>query len=194
MHKNMFQRITVYIMDASEFRTLRDYFGMHPVLSVAYGNIFTQKADCVITAGQSFGMMDGGIDGHVNAFFDRIEGRVQHTILEKWQGELPVGASIVFPTPDNSTFRYLCYTPTMRVPEDVSQTLNAYLAMRGALVECAKHGISTLSVPLLCAGAGTMPAINVLNQIHAAYESFTNPPARNWIEIHSEDRKLRRSS
>jgi O-acetyl-ADP-ribose deacetylase (regulator of RNase III) len=186
----MIDRITVFVMDRGEYATVKDFFGDHPVLAVAYGNIFVQQADCMVTAGQSFGMMDGGIDGHTNAFFDMIEGRVQNGIMDRWRGEMPVGAAMVFSTPDNSTFRFLCYAPTMRVPCDVSTTCNAYLAMRGALLACAQHDIRTISVPLLCRGAGQMPAVEVLRQIRCAYESFRRPVARNWIDIHSENRRL----
>ena len=52
--------------------------------------------------------------------------------------------------------------PTMRVPEDVSKTLNAYLAMRAALVAALQHNaqkeqtMRVVAVPGLCTGVGRM--------------------------------------
>lgn len=179
----VFQKIKVVILDQKEYNLYADYFKGHEVLEIVYGNIFNCKADCMITAGQSFGMMDGGIDGHTNYFFNMIEKKVQNEIIEKWKGELPVGASLILDTPDNSNFKYLCYCPTMRVPCNVSKTQNAYYSMRGALVECDKYNIETIVTPLLCRGVGCMHPEKILHQIRHAYETFNNPTKRDWKDI-----------
>lgn len=180
-------RISVFIYDAKEYTEWKDFYGKHPVLKIEYGNVFNTYADCFITAGQSYGMMDGGIDGHCNYFFDRIEKRVQSKILSEWYGELPVGAAIVLPTPENSHFKFLCYAPTMRVPMNVADTINAYLAMRAALVECSQMSlIKTIAVPMLCRGVGRMSCENILKQIKHAYDTFMNPTPRNWGAIIKE--------
>jgi O-acetyl-ADP-ribose deacetylase (regulator of RNase III) len=184
-----FQKVYVCIYDQKEYRQYKDAYAGHPVLEIVYGNIFNHHADCLITAANSFGMMDGGIDGHVNYFFDMIEKRVQRRILDEWRGELPVGCSLVFDTPKNSRYQYLCCSPTMRVPTNVSQTMNAYLAMRGALVECSKFDIKTVITPLLCRGVGCMDTGEILRQIKRAYDSFCSPTERDWFAI-SEDQSL----
>lgn len=180
-----FTKIKVFIYDEKEYKKYKSVFDGHPVLQVCYGNVFNESADCFITCGQSYGMMDGGIDGHTNYFFDRIERRVQDKINTKWRGELPVGASIVLATPTNAKYKHLCYAPTMRVPMNVAKTNNAYLAMRGALVECSKkkYQIKTIVVPLLCRGVGRMPCKKILDQILHAYNTFVRPTPRIWKEI-----------
>jgi len=92
-------RVLVYVLD----RALAErHAGDHREgVSVVHGDIFRcAEAECLVTAGNSFGMMDGGIDGLVNYQFDMIEGRVQAEIAAPpWRGELPVGAAILVDAP-----------------------------------------------------------------------------------------------
>ena len=145
----MFQNITIFILNRHEYDIHKDFLIDHPIFRIEYGNIFNSTADCFITAGQSFGMMVGGIDGDTNYFFGMIDKQIQDIIIHNWYGEIPVGVSIVLNTSHNKNFKYLCYSPTMRVPSDVSNSINAYLAFRGALVECAKYNIKSICTPLL---------------------------------------------
>lgn len=183
----MIEKVRVFIYNQEEYRTNKDAYANHPILEIEYGNIFNHKSDCLITAGNSYGMMDGGIDGTVNCFFDMIEERVQDKIMRKWYGELPVGCSLVFDTSSNNKFKYLCYSPTMRIPGNVVKSINAYHAMRGALIECSKYkDIKSISVPLLCRGVGCMQPEEVLHQIKHAFETFTNPTKREWHAINDD--------
>ena len=72
-------RVLVYVQD----RALAEKHAhtWHPGVAVVHGDIFQcRDAECLVTAGNSFGMMDGGIDGTVNYQFDMIEPRVQTAI------------------------------------------------------------------------------------------------------------------
>ena len=183
----MFEEIRVFVYNRQEYEQYKNAYSDHPVLKVRYGNIFNDKSDAFVTAGNSFAMCDGGIDGHMNVFFGMIEKRIQQKVLDEWRGELPVGASLLFDTPENSHFRYLCYSPTMRIPMRVPDSINAYLAMRGALVECSKvPTIKTISVPLLCRGVGLMEIGDILKQIWHAYNTVVHPTPRNWRAITQE--------
>lgn len=53
-------------------------------------------------------------------------------------GELLVGQALVMPT-NSARLRYVVVAPTMRVPTDVSDTVNAYLAMRAILRTVEAH-------------------------------------------------------
>lgn len=186
-----FSKIYIVIYDKLEYEEYKNFFYNHPVLEILYGNIFNYKADAFITAGNSFGLMDGGIDGHVNYFFDHIENRVQRKIMSDWKGELPVGVSIVFHVSGNNNYKYLCYSPTMRTPGPIPDSYNAYLAFRGALIECSKYSeISTIILPLLCRGVGCMKIEKILKQFQLAYDSFNQPIPRDWFRINDQTTKL----
>lgn len=182
--------IRVCILDRDIYNTYKHYFDNDDTIDIVYGNIFNYKADCMITAGNSFGMMDGGIDGHVNYFFDYIQTDVQKAIKEKWAGECPVGASVIVPvdhTKNAMGCHYLCYSPTMRTPGIVSKTINAYLATRGALVECSKiPDISEIIMPMVCLGVGRMDPGTILHQIKLAVKTFNNPTKYDWFDINEQ--------
>ena len=73
--------VHVHIYDQCEYEKHKDYYNDCDNLQIHYGNIFNFKADALVTAGNSFGMMDGGIDGAVAYFFKDIEQRVQKKII-----------------------------------------------------------------------------------------------------------------
>ena len=202
--------LTVYVLDRRVYESVRGIYDDDTTcpagLSVVCGDIFgaADSYDCMVTAGNSFGMMDGGIDGTANYFFGHIESAVQEAIVRDWAGELPVGAAIVLhvkPQPLRARCRYMCYAPTMRVPGPCDPTsLQAYHAMRGALVsiracsndkQVAIERIDRIAVPLLCHGVGGMPVAKVLVQIRAAYESVESAPLpRDWHDINAQHAAL----
>ena len=80
----------------------------------------------------------------------------------------------------------------MRTPSACPRSINAYLAMRGALVACAEFtaqipAIRTIAVPLLCHGVGRMDPDVVIHQIRHAWDTFARPTPPRWIAI-SDDR------
>jgi hypothetical protein len=68
----------------------------------------------------------------------------------------------------------LISAPTMFLPQDVSQTRNAYWAMIAVLVAADKlpDDIHTVVVPSLCCGWGRMLPVVAANQMREAYDDF----------------------
>ncbi|GMA15190.1 hypothetical protein GCM10025871_15210 [Deinococcus metallilatus] len=133
------------------------------------------KADAVVSPANSFGFMDGGIDLiYVSKFGWDLQTRLRTQLCEKHDGELPVGQALVIETYD-SEIPYLISAPTMRVPSDVSLTINAYLAFRAVLRVIQKHNtqhpapIKSIVCPGLCTAIGKMPADRSARQMAAAY-------------------------
>ena len=66
----------------------------------------------------------------------------------------------------------------MRVPENVADTLNAYLAFRAALVAVLRHNanvgqpVRTLAAPGMATGVGRIPCAVSAMQMRAAYDSL----------------------
>lgn len=72
--------------------------------------------DCMVSAANSFGLMDGGVDLAIRNFFGiQLEEAVQQYILDNYHGEQPVGTSFIIET-GNPKHPFLAHTPTMRVP------------------------------------------------------------------------------
>jgi O-acetyl-ADP-ribose deacetylase (regulator of RNase III) len=126
--------------------------------------------------------MDGGLD---RAIRDQlgflVERKVQELIDEKYHGELPVGCAEVVAT-GHPRWRYLIVAPTMRVPEPIPFTINAYLAFRASLVAVQNHnrGLGRREIDsLVCCGLGTgigqVGANKCAMQMRAAYQVITRP-------------------
>src|SRR5262245_274471 len=90
--------------------------------------------DCMVSAANSFGLMDGGVDGAITNFFgDQLMIRVQQRILDDYLGEQPIGTSLIVET-QNIKHPYIAHTPTMRVPTSIAETENVYTAMWAMLL------------------------------------------------------------
>src|SRR6478672_8699414 len=108
-------------------------FPAHDRLELHKGDFFARSADAMVSPGNSFGVMNAGLDAAIRAVLGQLtERRVQETIVDRHHGELPVGTAIVVAT-EHERWPYLVVAPTKRVPECVADTLNAYLAFRAAL-------------------------------------------------------------
>jgi O-acetyl-ADP-ribose deacetylase (regulator of RNase III) len=122
---------------------------------------------------------------------------VQERILVVHHGEMPVGTAEVVPT-DNTEWPYLVVAPTMRVPEPVGSTLNAYLAFRALLLAVVRFNIAqggrairSLRVPGLCTGVGGMSPRRCAAQMRVALEAVRCRPRIAGVdEIHRVHRAM----
>jgi O-acetyl-ADP-ribose deacetylase (regulator of RNase III) len=146
--------------------------------------------DCIVSPGNSFGLMTGGIDKHIIEFFGQdLMKRVQGVINVRYFGEQPVGTSILVGT-GHYTHRFLCHAPTMRVPKVIKGTDAPYLAMRAVLIEImyggySDLGINTILIPGLGAGTGLMNLKSVAHQMYWAYMSIKNPYVGKPSMVHA---------
>lgn len=92
-------------------------FQEYPEVAVFNGRFEQIPAfDCMVSAANSFGLMDGGVDLAITNFFGAaLQTRVQQVILARYNGEQPVGTSFIVET-GHPAHPFLAHTPTMRVP------------------------------------------------------------------------------
>lgn len=133
--------------------------------------------DCLVTPGNSFGLMDGGMDAEVTHYFgEQLQDKVQDYILENYYGEQPVGTSFIVET-GNSSFPYLAHTPTMRIPMNISQTDSVYRATRATLMVTENHdNIKNVAIPAFGYGSGFMIARDVAYQMSKAFLQILSKP------------------
>jgi len=146
-------------------------FARYPSVRVLHGSIFDTDADALVSPANSFGIMDGGLDGKLRDYFGHsIEHAVRERIRTQFHGELPVGLATVVET-GHAPHRYLISAPTMRYPKDVSQTVNAYLATKATLYVAGAHPEPlSIAIPGFCALTGGMSPTQVARQMRIAYE------------------------
>lgn len=173
----------------------REFAGV-PSVTVSCGDIFSTKtgvirasepidvtADAIISPTNSFGFMDGGIDAvYTYQFGEGLQDRLQALIAEDHGGELPVGMAVIVPT-NHPDIPWCISAPTMRVPRDVADSVNAYLAFRAALRVVLEHNarglppIRRLLSPGLATAVGRMPVGRCARQMRAAWDRVLSPRA-----------------
>lgn len=167
-------------------------------VEVVRGDYFSTPAEAMVSPANSFGVMDGGLDLAIRDGLGlHVEQRVRERIASAHHGELPVGVAEIVETND-ARWPLLVCAPTMRVPEDASRTLNAYLAFRAILLALARYGrergapVRSVVCPGLCTGVGATAPRRCAAQMRVAWRQVTGPattPAFN--EIHRVHHALR---
>ncbi|WHI49671.1 macro domain-containing protein [Microbulbifer sp. MLAF003] len=190
----------IYLIDRSKdlVEAWRQVFEGIDIFEVVEGDYFSISADAMVSPANSFGIMDGGLDLPIrNTLGFEVEERLQERIKSDFHGELPVGAAIIVPT-SNDSWPYLIAAPTMRVPEDISTTLNAYHAFRAILnsVQMFNQSPNGCQInSIVCSGLGTgignLSVRRCAGHMRAAY-SYLSKPSRipSYNEIHESHKKL----
>ena len=152
-----------------------------------------KEYDCLVSAANSFGIMDGGIDLAIRNYFgQQIQTKVQKIISKEYFGEQPIGTSFIVET-GSKEHPYLAHSPTMTVPMDISQTLNVYHAMMATLQAIAKFNLKANKKrkkinTVVCCGLGTLTGRMLpdvaSHQMSSAYKNFlqnnTKPHKKSW--------------
>jgi O-acetyl-ADP-ribose deacetylase (regulator of RNase III) len=177
-------------------RAWRHAFEDIEVVEVIEGDYFAREAEAMVSPANSFGIMDGGIDAAIRDTLGfTVQQRLQRMIVERHHGELRVGCAEIVETGD-ARWPLLVCAPTMRIPESVATTLNAYLAFRSALLACARHPrpIASLTCCGLATGIGGMDPMRCAVQMRMAYRHATGP-ARipSFNQIHAVHEALRKA-
>ena len=170
----------------------KQVFSSYPEVEVLQGDYFQQSADAIVSPANSFGIMDGGLDLAIrNELGFQIETDIQEVILNKYHGEMPIGSAEIINTSHNK-WSYLIAAPTMRIPENIAFTLNAYISFRAILIAINNFNESKPNRPitsLVCSGLGTgigsLEPVKCAAQMRAAYK-LINEPAKisSFAEIH----------
>lgn len=148
--------------------------------------------DCFVTAGNSFGIMNAGIDAAVAQFHgESLVKAIQYHIMDQFLGEQPIGTCFVQQT-GNAHCPFVAHAPTMRVPGSIAGTDKVYSATWAAFVSVYRHNansesedqVNTLVFPAMGAGFGGVPFTEVARQMAAAYHHYLNPPHRmDWDTV-----------
>jgi O-acetyl-ADP-ribose deacetylase (regulator of RNase III) len=179
-------RVSLVDRHAEATRALAAAFADADAVEVVEGDLLSLGCDAVVSPANSFGDMGGGIDKAIDDFLGgAAQKAVMAAIAEHFLGELPVGMATVVELA-GPRLAFVVAAPTVRVPVSVAGTINAYLAMRAALVAVLRHNeggrpIRSLGVPGLCTGVGGMHPVEAANQMKAAYESVVGGRWRQVI-------------
>jgi O-acetyl-ADP-ribose deacetylase (regulator of RNase III) len=179
---------------------LEQQFSGLPNVEIACGRFEDlPEFDCMVSAANSFGLMDGGVDAAIIRFFgSSLMERVQQRILQEYLGEQPVGTSIIVET-GHPKHLFVAHTPTMRVPMPIARTDNVYCAMWAMLLAVRVHNqrdarlIEVVACPGLGTATGRVPPEGAARQMALAYRNFLHPPDRmDWRFAHARQQAIGR--
>lgn len=147
--------------------------------------------DLIVSAGNSFGLMDGGLDAAIAHMIPGIQDAVQERVASYYCGEMPVGTCMIVPTSD-ARFPYIAYTPTMRYPRMIAAELvydstRAFLlAVRQWNLEHEAEPIETIACPGLGTATGGVGVFHAARVMRLAWNVVVErPPAfyLDWDEV-----------
>jgi len=189
-------------------------FNGFPDVEVVFKRFEDTDFDCVVSAANAFGLMDGGVDQRITDYCGvEMMHRVQQRIIDEFAGEQPVGTSIIVPGVTAGMLgtekrfdrmKYVAHTPTMRVPRDVMGSDNPYRAMKAALLAVRNHNrsidlgllpgesrINSLVTPGLATLCGRVPYDKAAKQMATATYHVMNPPKMiNWYYASDRDGQI----
>ena len=141
--------------------------------------------NAIVSPANSFGDLQGGIDlVYYKKFGYVLEEKIQKMIIKQKFGELVIGDALIIPIGGGYNYDYLISAPTMRVPMDIRNTVNVYLAFRAVLIELikfnsqtgySKYNIKHVVCPGLGTGIGKISAEMCAKQMLQAYSVMINP-------------------
>jgi O-acetyl-ADP-ribose deacetylase (regulator of RNase III) len=175
-------QIVLAAVDDELVRAWESTCGKMESVKIHRGSILDVKCDAIVSPGNSFGFMEGGLNLEISEFFGgQVLERLQKLIQTRHHGELLVGQAEVVDT-DHSKIPYLIAAPIMRVPTVLRETVNVYLATRAILTLVkfgtvpdgtpVKHIIETIAIPGLGTGKGKVPPHICANQMKVALENI----------------------
>jgi O-acetyl-ADP-ribose deacetylase (regulator of RNase III) len=192
-------KLILTALDASLAEAWTKFCGDLDFVTVHHGSILDVDCDAVVSPANSYGFMDGGIDGlYLWHFGNDLQMRVRRQIFDHHHGEIVVGQADVVAT-ENVRIPYLIFAPTMRVPMHLPETVNPYLAAR-AIFLLVKYGsfragqhagqkisahIETIALPGLGTGVGKVSFDTCAQQVRSAIDDIILDEyrmPRSWAE------------
>eukprot|EP00105_Crassostrea_gigas_P018001 XP_011435986.1 PREDICTED: uncharacterized protein LOC105334291 isoform X1 [Crassostrea gigas] len=185
----------------------------HKNVQISNGDLFESApaADAIVCPVNSFGFMDEGINMAYSKYFGgQMQERLQHVIRKKYRGEILVGQAVIIaayswhtqPSEEDLQgfneglpINYLIAAPTMRIPQGVENTVNAYLAFRAVILAVREHNKRNYGSrkirSVLCPGLGTdiglMDHDQCANQMCLAYETHELKLPDHQFRIHPDN-------
>lgn len=179
------QHITFHLCDLMPelVAAWRDLFDDYDNFRFYHGDIFalyenlkeTNDPVAIVSPANSFGELSGGIDKlYLHYFGYQLEQQIQHKIINEKHGELIIGDAITVELPDYIN-GYMVVAPTMRVPMNINNTVNIYLAFKAILIALEGTDIKHVIIPGLGTGIGKVSPTICANQMYQAYNKMLNP-------------------
>ncbi len=149
-----------------------------PNAIIECGDIFSTPAEAIVSPANSFGFMDGGIDGVYTRRFGRgVQDSIQQTLKSHhYQGELLVGQAVIAYTNDPD-FPICISAPTMRVPMKIHDPIDVYLSTRAAMRLAIQWDLESILFPGMGTSVGQVDPVTAARQMAKGIADALKPEA-----------------
>lgn len=170
-----YEQLQAAFPDGNKYN-IKAYHGDFRTLEMSY--------DCIVSPGNSHGIMDGGIDmpiarmfGHYAEFIERVQTHLKKECNFK---QIP-GSATLIPTGD-ARCRYLIHTPTMLVPLPIQDKTVVYWCFYNLLQSASTApDIKRICMSGLGTGAGRVRGCEFIKLVTLAYDHFIENSLRTSI-------------
>ena len=170
--------------DPWKFKCLELYFknldNVHTVNADFRDFIKETQVECVVSPANSFGLMDGGYDRALTEWYgEQLQERVQQYIITYFYGEQPVGTSFIIDT--NKDGQKLIHTPTMRVPQTITDPCVVYQCMRTTLITATENNVKSILIPMFGGRTGGVKPDVIAKMMRFGLDQLQSVPAKlDW--------------
>lgn len=174
---------TRFMAGVGHFQATAEELGHHVMILEEELSYYARaNIQAIITPGNSYGHMTGGLDKAVVELVGPwVEQQVRDSIQNEYCGELNVGDAFMV-TNFRSKFPHVVYAPTMRSPTHLPHGNEiAYLSTLAALQVINRfnnrnpdRAITRILMPLMCVGTGMVPPETVLKQQALALRRYSD--------------------
>ncbi len=127
--------------------------------------------DCLVTAGNSFGAMSGGIDLAVrNLMGFGAQDYIQMEIMRLFPYGMPLGDVLCVVDERGFKFNKLIYAPVMRIPSRARLMDITYVTMV-VISSALKDGAESIAIPGIGTGCGGMKEPMAAKAMRAGYDA-----------------------
>lgn len=129
------------------------------------------KVECIVSPGNSKGVMNGGYDYAISDYFGwELTERVQKHIIKKYSGLQPVGSAFIIDIP-NSKIK-LIHCPTMVKPMIIYQTKLIEDCMYSTLKVAYDNNIKSIVIPAFGGATGQVNPNEIAKLMYQTYQRF----------------------
>jgi O-acetyl-ADP-ribose deacetylase (regulator of RNase III) len=185
-------RVLLYVPESAH-EQVTYLFREVPAVTVSVGDALQTDADALIVPLNSFGYFDGGFALRVADHLGfSLQEELRRRIGEDHFGELVVGQAEILPTQKDKPAFVIAAPLSRAAPGDLRDSVNVYLAMRGALLAVAKAPdcpIQSVGLPLMGVDEGKLTPYAAARQIRYGVRAILRERPRRMQNLSKATRR-----
>ena len=163
-------KLTLFDSDINLCKAWKKEFSDTPEIEAFNCTLATLPShDAVVTAGNSYGIMDGGIDLAMRERFGiALQDKIQWSAVHLFGGRIPIGECINVPT-EEEAIPIVIYAPSMCIPKPIiaKDIMVVFYSVLRTIQECGFESVACCGIGT---GVGGVEAKTAAHAMHNAWD------------------------